>query len=260
MTDKVNVPVDEVLDAVADYLVEQYGKSFGLNHHLDRARIKSSLRAQPEAQKGEPDYTELKRLAEAASAGPWKASGTIYEHMNCEIRTGAKGEGQPIAQVWDGPNAFADGQFIAAASPEVVLGLLARASSPAPASDEVLEKMAAENTRLKAALSAAISADNVLSRAVWAEAELDKIATWLWRQGHQLGREVVADTAIVNLARIRDLSTHPAPASDELQVFADFIADEIHNLGLSNSKLELVKAAFRSLIGRYNDKHKGPQS
>ena len=70
------------------------------------------------------DHAELKRLAEGATPGPWKACGTIYEHMNCEIRGGVKGEGQAIAQVWDGPNAFKDGQWIAAANPAVVLALL----------------------------------------------------------------------------------------------------------------------------------------
>lgn len=70
------------------------------------------------------DHAELALLAEAATPGPWKACGTIYEHMNCEVRGGAKGEGQAIAQVWDGPNAFRDGQFIAAANPAIVLALL----------------------------------------------------------------------------------------------------------------------------------------
>jgi hypothetical protein len=74
---------------------------------------------------------DLERLALAATPGPWKACGTIYEHMNCEIRSGAKGEGQAIAQFWDGPNAFRDGQFSAAANPKTVLKLIAeiRASS-----------------------------------------------------------------------------------------------------------------------------------
>ncbi len=71
------------------------------------------------------DHAELARLAEAATPGPWKACGTIYEHMNCEVRGGEKGEGQAIAQVWDGPNAFKDGQFIAAANPATVLALIA---------------------------------------------------------------------------------------------------------------------------------------
>lgn len=70
------------------------------------------------------EWSELERLAEAATQGPWKACGTIYEHMNCEVRGGAKGEGQAIAQVWEGPNAFKDGQFIAAANPATVLRLI----------------------------------------------------------------------------------------------------------------------------------------
>ncbi len=117
----------------------------------------------PEAPKVEQDYAELKRLAEGASQGPWKACGTIYEHMNCEIRTGAKGEGQPIGQIWDGPNAYADGQFIAAASPQVVLGLIARASSPAPASDELLE---AKATVLDSLLSAEIDGRTAKARLI----------------------------------------------------------------------------------------------
>lgn len=56
--------------------------------------------------------------------GPWRACGTIYEHMNCEVRSGAKGEGQGLAQVWDGPNAFRDGQLMAAA-PELLEALIA---------------------------------------------------------------------------------------------------------------------------------------
>lgn len=76
-------------------------------------------------------WSELERLAEEATAGPWKACGTIYEHMNCEVRSGAKGEGQGIAQVWEAPNAFKDGQFIAAANPQAVLDLIAAARSAA---------------------------------------------------------------------------------------------------------------------------------
>ena len=70
------------------------------------------------------DEARLRELAEAATQGEWKACGTIYEYMNCEIRSGRKGEGQAIAQVWDGPNAFRDGQHIAACSPATILALL----------------------------------------------------------------------------------------------------------------------------------------
>lgn len=41
---------------------------------------------------GEDEWSELERLADAATQGPWKACGTIYEHMNCEVRGGAKGD------------------------------------------------------------------------------------------------------------------------------------------------------------------------
>ncbi|MBB4799705.1 hypothetical protein HNP32_003465 [Brevundimonas bullata] len=87
---------------------------------------------------GEDNWSELDRLADAATQGPWKACGTIYEHMNCEVRGGAKGEGQAIAQVWDGPNAFKDGQFIAAANPATIKRLIAalRARSSAPEARE----------------------------------------------------------------------------------------------------------------------------
>ena len=87
---------------------------------------------------GEGDeWSDLEEMAKAATSGPWKACGTIYEHMNCELRGGAKGEGQAIAQFWDGPNAFRDGQFAAAANPSTVLRLIdqARALQPSSAAD-----------------------------------------------------------------------------------------------------------------------------
>jgi len=98
----------------------------------------------------------------------------------------------------------------------------------------------AENLRLKAALGAAIKADNALSRAVWAEGELDKIAAWLWEQGHQLGREAVADTAIVNLARLRDLSA--APSADKLRIGLDEIARLVNQSGA------IPKGELRSIL------------
>ena len=72
-----------------------------------------------------PDLDALEKLADEATPGPWKAVGTIYEHMNCEVRGGKKGEGQAIAQVWDGPHAFKDGQWIAAANPATIKALIA---------------------------------------------------------------------------------------------------------------------------------------
>ena len=72
-----------------------------------------------------PDLDALEKLADEATPGPWKAVGTIYEHMNCEVRGGKKGEGQAIAQVWDGPHAFKDGQWIAAANPATIKSLIA---------------------------------------------------------------------------------------------------------------------------------------
>ena len=153
MTDTVNVQLLPCPFCGGEASIERYGNTrVSTQYHCDDCgcfletgeefnhgrswNTRATLAAAP---KVEQDYSEMKRLAEGASPGPWKACGTIYEHMNCEIRTGSKGEGQPIGQIWDGPNAFADGQFIAAASPEIVLGLIARASSPAPASYELLE-------------------------------------------------------------------------------------------------------------------------
>lgn len=82
----------------------------------------------------------LEALARAATPGPWKSCGTIYEHMNCEVRSGPKGEGQGIAQVWDGPNAFKDGQFIAAANPEMILALISTIRSQAEALEKASER------------------------------------------------------------------------------------------------------------------------
>lgn len=50
-----------------------------------------------------------------ATPGPWKACGTVYEHMNAEIRSGAKGQGVAIAQVWDADNGFSNALLLAAA-------------------------------------------------------------------------------------------------------------------------------------------------
>jgi len=47
--------------------------------------------------------------------GPWKAEGTIYEHMAVEVRCVMPGEERGVAQVWQHANAFADGLLMAAA-------------------------------------------------------------------------------------------------------------------------------------------------
>lgn len=132
MTDTVNVP-REMIDAVMKVAVgvDEYGSEVFPGPFVAAELVRVALASAPKVKQ---DYAELKRLAEAASPGPWKACATIYKHMNCEIRTGAKGEGQPIGQIWDGPNAFADGQFIAAASPQAVLKLIAIAKHKGPQS------------------------------------------------------------------------------------------------------------------------------
>lgn len=68
--------------------------------------------------------TEQDDAMTSHTPGPWKACGTIYKHMNAEIRCGAKGEGQGLAQVWDGPNAFKDALLMAAA-PELLASVWA---------------------------------------------------------------------------------------------------------------------------------------
>lgn len=60
---------------------------------------------------------------------------------------------------------------------------------------------AAKIGRLEAALHAAIKADDVLSRAVWAEGELDRIRDWLAGVAFEIPRDQVASTCIVNLSR-----------------------------------------------------------
>lgn len=68
---------------------------------------------------------QMLEIARAATPGPWKADGTIYEHMVSEIRSIMPGEERGIAQVWQHPQGFADARFIAAANPATVLSLLA---------------------------------------------------------------------------------------------------------------------------------------
>lgn len=68
---------------------------------------------------------DLMVFALRATQGPWKADGTIYEHMVSEIRSIMPGEERGIAQVWQHPQGFADARFIAAANPATVLSLLA---------------------------------------------------------------------------------------------------------------------------------------
>ncbi len=87
-------------------------------------------------------WAELKEAAEAATDGPWKACGTIYEHMNAEVRSGIKGEGQGIAQVWDGPNAFPDARYIALANPATIKALIADYERVRGERDELLNESA----------------------------------------------------------------------------------------------------------------------
>lgn len=60
---------------------------------------------------------------------------------------------------------------------------------------------AGEVVRLRAALDAAIKADDALTRAAWAEGELDRIKDWLAKKGHDIPRDQIASTCIVNLNR-----------------------------------------------------------
>ncbi|TWC17111.1 hypothetical protein FBY06_11841 [Pseudomonas sp. SJZ085] len=71
------------------------------------------------------DYTELKRLAEAATPGPWYAENDRHEGaINSEYRH--IGMVSMFAQVReDIPQNFANQAFIAAANPAAVLALIA---------------------------------------------------------------------------------------------------------------------------------------
>jgi hypothetical protein len=86
------------------------------------------------------DYSELKRLAEQATPGPWTHcpsacsnpySGKLYDHTVYYVEPGAFSPGTRIAETmtqgsWAHGNktAKANAAFIAAASPDVVLALL----------------------------------------------------------------------------------------------------------------------------------------
>ena len=54
-------------------------------------------------------------MTRTLTPGPWKADGTIYEHMVSEIRCVLPGEERGIAQVWQHANGFADALLMAAA-------------------------------------------------------------------------------------------------------------------------------------------------
>lgn len=63
--------------------------------------------------------------AQPHTPGPWKACGTIHDHMNSEVRSGFKGEGGPVALVWDDTDsAFANARLIAAA-PDLLAACIA---------------------------------------------------------------------------------------------------------------------------------------
>lgn len=91
---------------------------------------------------------DLRVLALRATQGPWKADGTIYEHMVSEIRSIMPGEERGIAQVWQHPQGFADARFIAAANPATVLSLLA-ALEEAEGRERRLREVALEVLRSK---------------------------------------------------------------------------------------------------------------
>lgn len=160
------------------------------------------------------DHAELARLSEAATQGPWKACGTIYEHMNCEVRGGEKGEGQAIAQVWDGPNAFRDGQFIAAANPATVLALLSEIAA-----------LRGEVERL-----ARINADHcsAVNTYVISNARLDDRATQAERQRDEL-RKAMPDLSSV-IAWLNN-GCEPKHAVTELTIYKTRIDQALANQG-----------------------------
>ncbi|WP_341519851.1 ead/Ea22-like family protein [Pseudomonas sp. G.S.17] len=63
------------------------------------------------------DRTELKRLAEAATAGPWYQHGGIMQVLNHDCET--------VCETFEDDGECPDAQFIAAANPAAVLALIA---------------------------------------------------------------------------------------------------------------------------------------
>ncbi|MQT83964.1 hypothetical protein GHN92_05195 [Pseudomonas sp. FSL R10-2964] len=63
------------------------------------------------------DYSELKRVAEAATPGPWYQHGGIMQVLSHDCET--------VCETFEDDGECPDAQFIAAANPAVVLGLIA---------------------------------------------------------------------------------------------------------------------------------------
>lgn len=63
------------------------------------------------------DYSELKRLAEAATPGPWYQHGGIMQVLNHDCET--------VCETFEDDGDCPDAQFIAAANPTAVLALIA---------------------------------------------------------------------------------------------------------------------------------------
>ena len=63
------------------------------------------------------DHSELKRLAEAATPGPWYQHGGIMQVLSHDCET--------VCETFEDDGECPDAQFIAAANPAVVLGLIA---------------------------------------------------------------------------------------------------------------------------------------
>ena len=101
-----------------------------------------------------PDVAELRRLAEAATPGPWEADG--LEGTLDSLSTGRR-----VAEVTMWPEV--DAVFIAAASPDVVLSLLDRLTHMT----EVRDNARAEVERLTAQIEAAIDAAHLDRQQAW---------------------------------------------------------------------------------------------
>lgn len=63
------------------------------------------------------DYSELKRVAEAATPGPWYQHGGIMQVLSHDCET--------VCETFEDDGECPDAQFIAAANPAAVLALIA---------------------------------------------------------------------------------------------------------------------------------------
>lgn len=111
------------------------------------------------------DRAELRRLAEAAKGWPWE-----HKH-NAELIAIGDGMYLQIGKINDIEAAICDGKFIAAASPDVVLGLLDvidAQEQAAIAIEEIIHKLGEERDQYRAVLEAIANHNPAVTHG-WAE-------------------------------------------------------------------------------------------